>query len=356
VICHHRVAGSEFAADADLAAEELLPAPWGRLDRLAYRWGRATIPPATSALARHIQERGARLLHFHYLTDARFFLALKRKTGLPAVASAYGYDVSRFPHQWGGLGRAYLAPIFGALDLFLAMSEDMRRDLVDIGCPEEKIRVHYYGTDTRRFRYPERSYAPPGPPLVLCCGTLEIKKAQHLVLRALRRVEQLGVADFRVALLGDGPLRPEIERLIGEYGWGDRVTLAGHVPYAGAEHLGWYRRADIFALPSITVRGDKEGIPGVIVEAMAAGLPVIGSYHAGIPAAIEAGKSGLLVPEGDVEALADAFARLLTDDALRERLGRAAARRAAQGLDLYAGTAALERMYGELLEARACAA
>jgi colanic acid/amylovoran biosynthesis glycosyltransferase len=337
-------------------ARELLSGPWTALSKLAYRGARAAIPRACDALAARVVRERAALLHVHYLVDARFLLRLKRLVDLPAVVSAYGYDVSSFPRAFRGLGRRYLEPIFSEFDLFLAMSEDMRADLIRIGCPEDRIRVHYYGSDTRRFRSPARRYDREAPLTVLCCGTLQAKKGQHLVLEALAKLADRGLSGFRVVLVGDGPMRAEIEAWVRRKGWQDRVTLTGHVPYSSPELVEHYRRADVFALPSVTVDGDKEGIPGVIVEAMAAGLPVVSTYHAGIPAAVQSDLNGLLVPEYDVDGLAGALERLLTDPALRRRLGEAAGRRASTDLDLEAGTRMLEEIYDELLQEQAPAA
>jgi len=110
-----------------------------------------------------------------------------------------------------------------------------------------------------------------------------------------------------------------------------------------------YRQADIFALPSITIRGDKEGIPGTIIEAMAAGLPVVSTYHAGIPEVIEHDQDGLLVEEGDLEGLSLALGKLIENRALRERLGRAAVQTAIACCGLQSRTPELERIYTRLL-------
>lgn len=349
VLAHHRRPDTDVPLGEGAIARELLPRPLARLDAVMYGAARVPLPQGVATLARYAREQDTRLLHFHYLTDARFLLGLQRRTGLPSLVSAYGWDVSSFPRTARGLGRRYLRPIFDRLDLFLAMSEDMRRDLVALGCPEAKIRVHYYGSDTRRFRWPERVYTPHGPLNILCCGRLHSAKGQHLVLEALRLIVARGLRDFRVTLVGDGPLRPRLEAMVEAYGWQSRVSFAGHVPYASDELVRHFRDADVFAHPSITLDGLKEGIPGTIVEAMACGIPVVATWHAGIPAVIEDGQCGVLVHERDVPALADVLESLLTDAVLRRRLGEAAARRAALDLDLHARAVELERIYAELV-------
>jgi colanic acid/amylovoran biosynthesis glycosyltransferase len=349
LVHHHRRAETHFPVSDVAVAHDRLPASLAWLDSLAYRMGRIALPAGTGALAQYLRAEGAQVLHYHYATDARFLVGLKRRTGLPAIVSAYGYDVSGFPELWGGLGRRYLRPIFDRLDCFLAMSDDMRRDLLGLGCPEAKIRVHYHGSNTQRFRYPQRVYEKDGPLTILCCARLEPRKAQHIILHALRRIERRHRDDFRLVFIGDGVMRQELEQLIADYGWTDRVTFTGHIPHTSDELVEWYRRADIFALPSITADGLKEGIPGTLVEAMASGLPVISSRHAGIPYVVESGEHGILVPEHDVAALATAFEALLADATLREQLGRAAAERAARELDLRVRTRALERIYDQFV-------
>lgn len=349
VLAQFRRPNSDAPLIEGAIARELLPGSLARLDALSYRALRLRGPRSVGALSRYAREQDTRLLHFHYLTDARFLLGLQRRLRLPSLVSGYGYDVSSFPRQARGLGLRYLRPIFERMDLFLAMSEDMARDLLALGVPEAKLRVHYYGSDTQRFSWPQRDYRGDAPLNVLCCGRLHEAKGQHLVLEAMRLLEVGGLRDFRITLVGDGPLRPRLEAITEAYGWQSRVRFAGHVPYASDELVAHFRNADVFAHPSITVNGLKEGIPGTIVEAMACGLPVVATRHAGIPAVIDDTRHGLLVSERDLPGLADALEALLSDAQLRGDLGRSAARRALDELDVHVRALELERIYDELL-------
>jgi colanic acid/amylovoran biosynthesis glycosyltransferase len=184
----------------------------------------------------------------------------------------------------------------------------------------------------------------------LACGTLEIKKAQHIVLTALRQVERAAGLknDFRVTIVGDGPMRAHLQKMVRDFGWQDRVRFTGYLPYAGPQLVREYRDADIFVLPSMTIKGDKEGIPGTIVEAMASGLPVVSTYHAGIPSVVKDQEDGLLVKEGDINGLAAALRELIDDPGMRERLGRNGAARAAVKLNARNRIADLEKIYGAL--------
>jgi colanic acid/amylovoran biosynthesis glycosyltransferase len=131
-----------------------------------------------------------------------------RRTGLPAIASAYGYDVTLFPRQYKGLGLRYLRPVFDRLDCVLAMSDDMRDDLLKLGCPAAKVEVHYHGSPTGRFEYPERHYGTTEPLTILCCARLEPIKGQHLVLEALRRLARGPRVDWRLVFVGTGAPGP----------------------------------------------------------------------------------------------------------------------------------------------------
>jgi colanic acid/amylovoran biosynthesis glycosyltransferase len=347
VVCHHRGHG-RFPIVPDLVAHETRTGPSRSLDTISDRVLRTPLPGTIDAMARFIKQRDARILHFHYLVNARSYLPLERRTGVPTVVSAYGYDVTLFPQRAGGLGRRYLAPIFSRPDCFLAMSEAMRRDLVELGCPEDRIRVHYHGADTRRFAFAERPYAPRTPMTIMSCGRLVPTKGHVQLIEALAVVRRRSPVPFRAVIIGEGPLRHRLERTIDRLGMADMVQLAGYVPYSDAELVACYRDADVFALPCSSDNGQREGIPGAVVEAMAAGLPIVSTHHGGIPEVVRDGREGLLVRDGDVGELADAVERLLGDEPLRRALGNAAATRAARELDIAPASGKLERLYDEL--------
>jgi colanic acid/amylovoran biosynthesis glycosyltransferase len=286
------------------------------------------------------------LIHTHYLVDARYFSRLTRKLKVPKIVSLYGYDISSFPKRFMGLGKYYFVRTLKEYDYFLAMSEDMKRDLLKVGCPEEKIVVHYYGTETNRFYHPLRKYNVENTINILSLGTVEEKKAQNIVLEALNVLKnKYNVSNFRYDIVGGGDVNG-IKELTNRLNLDEHVNIHGFVEHNDDRLLDFYKRAHIFTHPSVTSKdGDKEGIPGTIVEAMASGLPVISTYHAGIPYIIENEKEGLLVKERDVDELANALYRLVTDSELCEKLGRNAQKRAIEELSLEKGTRELEEIY-----------
>jgi rhamnosyl/mannosyltransferase len=162
--------------------------------------------------------------------------------------------------------------------------------------------------------------AEHGKRIVFAAGRLVYYKGFDVLVDAFRRV------DAHLLIAGDGPLRGELERRIAEHGIGSKVTLLGRVP----DLRPYYHAADVFALPSVA-RSEAFGI--VQMEAMACGTPVVNtSLDTGVPFVSPDGVSGLTVPPGDAEALADAIERLLADEALRARLGQGGRARVADEL------------------------
>lgn len=201
----------------------------------------------------------------------------------------------------------------------------------------DKIRCIHHGLDLDGFRpSPTRRSHPP---LILSVGQLKEKKGFDHLLVACSLLRERGVA-FACEIVGDGPLRHELAGRIDELHLGSTVRLTGACPYE--EVLDRYREATVFVLPCVTASdGDRDGIPNVILEAMAMGLPVVSTRHSGIPEAVEDGRTGSLVPPGDPVALADAIAAMIDDEELQERFGRLGRERIAALFDVDVNARAL---------------
>ncbi len=178
------------------------------------------------------------------------------------------------------------------------------------------------GVHVARFRQPAPAPAKHGP-TILATGGVKARKGTHLLVEALAHVRQR-VPDAQLVVTGI-QLEPDylarVQQQARALGLADCVHLLGQV--SEEELRGWYQHADVFALPSLTIGEKLEGFGLVFLEASACGLPVIGTTGSGVAEAVRDGETGLLVPQDDVPALADAIVRVLTDDALRARLGAA---------------------------------
>jgi glycosyltransferase involved in cell wall biosynthesis len=193
----------------------------------------------------------------------------------------------------------------------------------------DRCHVIPYGIDTAQFEQ-----CPPdavrgvrerfGERLIISVGRLVYYKGFEVLIRAMASVRG------RLVIVGDGPLRGELEGLVAQLGVGDKVVFAGEINNAGVTP--YYHAADVFALASVA-RSEAFGI--VQIEAMAAGLPVVNtSLDSGVPFVSLDGETGLTVPPGDPRALAEAINRLLDDHGLRQSLGQAGVRRARQEFSL----------------------
>jgi colanic acid/amylovoran biosynthesis glycosyltransferase len=309
------------------AAARLLAAYRGRergilvrtLNPSAY-WHRAWTLDQLRRTARFLPVRPYDVCYCAFGMDAPHALRLRRLgvLGGELVVAFRGADTTKYVARRGP--RVY-ARTFRQARLLLPVCEFLGRRLVELGAPPERIVVHRTGIDLRRWPYRERQPPVPGTLRLVSVGRLVEKKGIAPVLRSLRLLVDRGVEpEYRV--FGDGPLRQRLEALAGELG------LAGRVTFEGRRDQEQIRdgldRADALVAASVTAAdGDEEGIPNVLKEAMASGMPVVSTRHAGIPELIEDGVSGWLVPERDEAALAAAFARLAAEPERWTAMGRA---------------------------------
>ena len=224
------------------------------------------------------------------------------------------------------------------LRLFICVSKFIRDRALEAGFPSEKLLVHYIGVDRDVFSPSASLETSQG---VLFVGRLVEKKGCEYLLRAMELVQRAHPR-CELTVIGDGPLRPSLEVLARELNI--RCQFRGAQPAATVRES--LRRARILCVPSVTAaNGDSEGLGMVFAEAQAMGVPVVSTTHGGIPEIVADRVTGLLTPERDYHALADALSVLLEDEDLWQKLHLAALQRIEQHFDLVTQTALLENIY-----------
>ena len=270
-------------------------------------------------LYRFIRRGGFQLVHTHgYFADI-CTLPLTKLLGIPSVSTCHGF-----------IGNDRNLRIYNALDRFalalsdkiIAVSEGIRGRLVDSGLKDQRITVVPNAVSTtadrerllpRREVQRRRLGIADGELVIGYVGRLSEEKGLSFLVGALCQLQAAGTS-VKLLLVGDGEERQRLAAQTSAAGLADRVVFAGFQ----TDVEDWLAAFDLFVLPSLT-----EGTPLALLEAMAAGLPVVATAVGGIPGIINDGENGFLVPAADVEALREKLERLLRDVNLRESLGRA---------------------------------
>jgi colanic acid/amylovoran biosynthesis glycosyltransferase len=260
---------------------------------------------------RTLEHYGVKLLHAHFGYTGCQVLTIKRKTKLPLITTFYGVDISAFANEIRWKNEYEMLFIEG--DRFFVEGPYMRRRLIELGCPQEKIDIQRIGLQIDKYPYrPRLPKARNKAVRVLFCGRLQEKKGLLYAIEAVHHVyKRLGNLEFIV--IGDGELRSDVEKKIDQYTMGDYTSLLGFQSHESM--IGEMDSADIFIHPSVTAsNGDSEGgAPTTILEAQACGLPVLSTTHADIPNVVLPGESALLVQERDVEALSNKLFSLVKE-------------------------------------------
>jgi glycosyltransferase involved in cell wall biosynthesis len=267
------------------------------------------------------------LVHAHWIVPNGVIAALAGR--FPLAIGLHGSDV--FLAEKPGVRRA-AAWALRRSRLLTGCSPELVNRVRALGFPEERSRVIPYGVDVETFSpgpgriWRERLGIPVDAPLVLSVGRMATKKGFHVLMEALPEILLASEASgAHVVLAGEGDLLPDLQRHASRFD--GRLHLPGPVLRDTLPDL--YRAADLFVLPAVhDSKGNVDGLPNVILEAMASGLPVVASGISGIPLAVEEGRTGLLVPERDPAALAGALRKLLADRELARGMGERGRRKA----------------------------
>ncbi len=293
---------------------------------------RALVFPGTAAvLAGHLRAtRNPKVLHAHFGWSGIRVLLVKPLLGVPLVTSFGGRDAGE------DYLKPHLKPAYDSLvrqsEVLICVSEALSRDLVARGAPPDRIHVIRRGTDVSFFDPVARVEGDRGAELrLLMVGRLVKKKGHHTALEALAQLGARGVP-ARLRIVGEGREKGTLLREARDLGVAEHVEFLGKTDRRGVrEQLRW---ADVFLQCSVTTEeGDREGIPNVVVEAAATGLPVVGTRHGGIPETMDEGRTGLLVDEADARGLEACLVELAGDPERRHRMGAEAAAYVRQHLD-----------------------
>jgi glycosyltransferase involved in cell wall biosynthesis len=273
--------------------------------------------------ADYFNRRGVDHVHVHFANRAAHTaMFLKEISGIPFSITAHGQDFMK------DLGNDDLLREICAATEFVAAETDYSRDLLRQRCPDSAAKIHrvYNGMDLTRFPAGASTQrggysAPNEVARIVSIGRLVGFKGFEYLIDACAELARRSI-NFTCEIVGDGPIRGDLDARIKKLNLSDRVHLLGSLSQGVV--LEKLRSADIFALASVTdTQGASDVFPTVIIEAMAAGRPVVSTRLAGIPESVVDHETGLLVPPGDTMALADALSRLLEDAKLRSHYGRA---------------------------------
>jgi glycosyltransferase involved in cell wall biosynthesis len=293
--------------------------------------------------ARWCRKRRVGHVHVHFANVAADVALLAAHYGEGGRGASSWSFTMHGPTEFGDAAGHRLASKVERARFVICISDFCRSQLMALVDREHwrKLRIVHCGVDPERFAPADGPQAAGQPLQVLTVGRLVSVKGQAVLIEAIAELARRR-RDAQLTLVGDGPDRARLEALVSRLGIRDLVRFAGVV--AQTETPGWYARADVFCLPSFA-----EGVPVVLMEAMATGLPVVTTPIAGIPELVEDEVSGILVPPGRVDALADALAALADAPERRRAMGEAGRRRVMEDFDTDRSALRLRRILLEEL-------
>ncbi len=273
-------------------------------------------PSECEVVADFLRQRKVDVVLAEYGTTAAMMTPACRMAGVPLVAHFHGFDASRYD-VIESFGERY-QQMFQYASAVISVSLEMSKALLEIGCPNKKLHLNPYGPSPIFFDVTPNYHSN----WLLAVGRLTAKKAPYLTLDAFRRAHEI-CPELKLRLIGSGELKEMCDRLIDAWGLRDHVEM---IDVTSPEQIADYME-DAFAFVQHSVRaenGDAEGTPVAILEAGAAGLPVISTRHAGIPEIVDHERTGIIVEPGNTQAMANAIVELTQDRELAQWMGRSA--------------------------------
>ncbi|MEO0796086.1 MAG: glycosyltransferase [Verrucomicrobiota bacterium] len=295
---------------------------------LEFRLSRKWYPTQSDddILERFLRKNQIEVVLAEYGTTASFITPICRKLGIPLVAHFHGIDASHYK-VLNDFKEGYRA-LFDYASTIVAVSNAMKENLVAEGCAAEKIICNPCSPADHFFEISPNYESNT----ILAVGRQTAKKAPYLTLDAFRLAVERR-PELRLCLIGDGELSEVSENLVKAWGLQDKVDLVGAAEPAQIQAK--MRESFLFVQHSIRAKnGDSEGMPVAVMEASAAGLPVVSTKHAGIPEVIQNDMNGFVVEPGDTQSMAKHIVQLADDRGLCQKLGQEGRRLVAENFSM----------------------
>lgn len=265
-------------------------------------------------IKRYLQEHHIDVVLAEYGTAGSFIAPVCKSLDIPLMVHFHGFDASR-TDILNNFKKGYQL-MFSYASKIIVVSNAMKQALVGQGCPETKLLINTYG--------PHPDYLNIKPDnnsnFIISVGRHTYKKAPYLTILAFQKV-LIKHPQLKLKMIGDGELFDVSKNLVKSLGLEDSVILFGGLDRQ--EIIKHLHSAFLFVQHSIiATNGDSEGTPVGIIEAMAAGLPVVSTRHAGIPDVVVENETGFLVDEGDIDAMGDEILKIVNNKGLAETFGK----------------------------------
>lgn len=242
-------------------------------------------------------------------------MSICEELDLPLIVHFHGFDTYR-DDALNSYGKEYLR-MFKIAESIICVSEDMRIQLLNLGCPSEKLKLYPYGIDVDSFNLKREEQSNQN---FVTCGRFVEKKGPTYSIKAFAMLLEK-LPNTQLTMIGDGELLTKCKALVQNLGISDNVSFAGVLNQKEVRQI--FAKSSIFLQHSIrTVENDSEGSPLSIMEASASGLAVVSTKHAGIPEIVEDEVTGLLIEEGDVEEMAKKMIHLMKNPDIVKELGK----------------------------------
>lgn len=340
--------GSRFVKGLDLPSDRTFAINRGGLLG-TFAEGAFKLSGLSPQLYRHLKQLDPALIHAQFGLSGALVMPLAQSLNIPLIVHFRGADATlkdqyaRYSslNHWLYLHRRNR--LKQETSLFITVSHFLKEKLLEQGFPSNKVIAHYSGISLHDF-----SADPDIPrlPIVLFVGRLTEKKGCTYLLQAMGKI-QAQLPQVELVIIGDGPLRNILEN--------QAAQLPGRYKFLGTQPIEivnqWMNRASLLCAPSVTaVEGDSEGLPNVVLEAQAMGLPVVSTIHAGIPEGVIQGKTGFLAQERNVEELASYCLKLINESELWQRFSQQGQIHVKTNFNRTKQVKVLEEIYHAILE------